>query len=127
MKKLVRILPAICVSFVFFAAAMRAEEPPKAPPRLDLKTRNILLVTSDGLRWQEVFGGADSSLLDKPSGGVPYPVLMKNDFGGDKPEARRKRLMPFFWSVIARQGQMFGNAGAGSEVRVTNGRNFSYP
>jgi hypothetical protein len=29
--------------------------------------------------------------------------------------------------VIAKQGQIFGNANAGSEVKVTNGRNFSYP
>ncbi len=29
------------------------------------KTRNLLLVMTDGLRWQEVFGGADSALMDK--------------------------------------------------------------
>jgi hypothetical protein len=35
--------------------------------------------------------------------------------------------MPFLWSVIAGSGQLFGDAMAGSEARVTNGRNFSYP
>ena len=31
------------------------------------------------------------------------------------------------WNVIAKNGQIFGNANAGSEAKVTNGRNFSYP
>ena len=34
-----------------------------------LKTRNVLLITVDGLRWQEVFGGADATLMDKDAGG----------------------------------------------------------
>ena len=33
--------------------------------------------------------------------------------------------MPFLWGTIAEKGQLFGDAG--DEVRVTNGRNFSYP
>ena len=28
-----------------------------------LKTENLVIVTLDGMRWQEVFGGADSALL----------------------------------------------------------------
>ena len=94
---------------------------------MKLKTRNILLVTSDGLRWQEVFGGADSALMNKEDGGVVNPSLLKSEFGGDKPEVRRKLLMPFLWTTIAKNGQIFGNVNAGSEVRVTNGKNFSYP
>ena len=43
------------------------------------------------------------------------------------PEDRREALMPFVWNVIAKKGQLYGNANAGSEVKVTNGRNFSYP
>ncbi len=35
--------------------------------------------------------------------------------------------MPFLWSVIAKEGQVFGDPPTGSEVKVTNGRNFSYP
>ena len=95
--------------------------------KLGLKTRNVLLVTTDGLRWQEVFGGADSALLNKENGGVGNPSLLATEFGGDTPETRRKRLMPFLWNVIAKEGQIFGNVNAGSEVRVTNGKNFSYP
>ncbi len=124
--KLVRTIAGmICLGMLAGATAFGEE--PKAQSRPKLKTRNILLVTSDGLRWQEVFGGADASLFNKENGGVAHPALMSSDFGGEKPEARRKLLMPFLWSVVAKQGQIFGNVNAGSEVRVTNGRNFSYP
>jgi Type I phosphodiesterase / nucleotide pyrophosphatase len=124
--KLVRIIGGMICLLLLVGVAAFGEEP-KVQPRPKLKTRNILLVTSDGLRWQEVFGGADSSLFNKQNGGVADPALMKSEFGGDKPEARRKLLMPFLWSVVARQGQIYGNVNAGSEVLVTNGRNFSYP
>jgi hypothetical protein len=31
---------------------------------------NVLVVTMDGMRWQEVFGGLQSQLLTKEGGGV---------------------------------------------------------
>ena len=34
--------------------------------------------------------------------------------------------MPFLWTVMARKGQIFGNADKGSSVGL-NGLNFSYP
>ena len=34
------------------------------------KTKHVILMTTDGLRPQEVFTGADPALLNKPSGGV---------------------------------------------------------
>ena len=102
-------------------------EPEQKPTVMKLKTRNILLVTSDGLRWQEVFGGVDAALLNKEDGGVVNAGLLKSDFGNARPEVRRRLLMPFVWNVMARHGQIFGNGAAGSEVKVTNGRNFSYP
>ena len=35
--------------------------------------------------------------------------------------------MPFFWNVIAKQGQVYGSRAKGSVASVTNGHNFSYP
>jgi len=35
--------------------------------------------------------------------------------------------MPFLWSVVANDGQIFGDPDAGSDARVTNGLAFSYP
>jgi hypothetical protein len=91
------------------------------------QTQNVILVMSDGLRWQEIFAGAEAALMDKPHGGVEDPAGLRQAFWRDTPEARREALMPFVWSVIARQGQLWGNRKAGSEAWVTNGLNFSYP
>jgi hypothetical protein len=35
--------------------------------------------------------------------------------------------MPFLWTTIAREGQIYGNADKRSRARVANGKNFSYP
>ena len=90
-------------------------------------TRNVVLVTTDGLRWQEVFRGAEESLLNTPDGGVSDVAALRREFWRETPEARRKALMPFLWTVVARHGQIFGNADKGSSARVLNKRNFSYP
>jgi Type I phosphodiesterase / nucleotide pyrophosphatase len=91
------------------------------------KTDRVVLVTIDGLRWQEVFNGAEETLLTKENGGVHDVAATKKEFWHDTPEARREALMPFFWTVIAKQGQVFGNRAKESAVRVTNGLKFSYP
>lgn len=91
------------------------------------KTENILFVMTDGLRWQEVFKGAEASLLTKENGGVDSEDAARLAFWRSTPEARRELLMPFLWSVVAKQGQIFGNQDKGSIARVTNGLNFSYP
>lgn len=92
-----------------------------------LRTRNVVLVTTDGLRWQEVFRGAEESLLNKSTGGVANVDALKAEFWRDTPEARREALLPFVWGVLAKQGQLYGNADAGSTAKVTNGKKFSYP
>lgn len=96
-----------------------------APP--EHKTQNIIFVMSDGLRWQEIFGGADAPLMTKENGGVEDIDALKKAYWRDGAEARREALLPFVWSVIARQGQIYGNRNLGSESFVTNTMNFSYP
>ncbi|HEX5474997.1 MAG TPA: hypothetical protein VFX12_10080 [Vicinamibacterales bacterium] len=89
---------------------------------------HVLVVTMDGMRWQEVFGGVQSAILDdKKDSGVDSPAPVAARFGGPTPEARRSRLLPFIWGVVARDGQVFGDPSRASEVRVTNGLWFSYP
>jgi hypothetical protein len=92
----------------------------------DRKTRNVLLVMTDGLRWQEVFNGADAALFNKESG-VSDPDALRAEYWRATPAARRETLMPFLWNVVARNGQIFGNRSAVSDVSVSNGMNFSYP
>jgi hypothetical protein len=86
------------------------------------KTENIIFVMTDGLRWQEVFGGADTSLVAKKD----VKASQEYTKGADSAQ-RRDALMPFLWSTIAHQGQIFGNRNLGADAYVTNGLNFSYP
>lgn len=96
-------------------------------PRPELKTRNVLLITVDGLRWQEVFDGAEATLIDKEAGGVKDVTAVKDRFQRETPHESRETLMPFFWRTIAQQGVVFGNPEHESKAVVTNGLNFSYP
>jgi hypothetical protein len=104
-----------------------AGEPNQAAALAGARTRNVILVTTDGFRWQEVFGGADKALLDKETGGVADLPAVKVQFDRATAEERRQALMPFLWSEIAKRGQLFGDPSLGSEAKVTNGKNFSYP
>jgi hypothetical protein len=64
-----------------------------SPPRAE----NVVVVTIDGVRCEEVFGPG------------------------------REALLPFVWGVMARRGQLLGDEARGSRLRVSNGRNVSYP
>ena len=91
------------------------------------KTENVLLVTLDGLRWQDVFTGADNRMINKDDGGVKDPRLLRRDFYRGAPEVRRSLLMPFLWGVVAEQGQVFGDPSKNARAVVTNPHKFSYP
>jgi len=91
------------------------------------QAENVVLFTFDGLRWQEVFGGADEALLTEDAGGVDDVDALSDRFWRATAEERREALMPFMWEAIVPSGQLFGNNRRGSRVLVTNGRNFSYP
>jgi len=95
----------------------------------DRAARNVVLVTLDGLRWQEVFRGADEALLDVASGGVPEKEIpaLRSAMLAPTAEERRAKLMPFVWGEIARRGQLIGNRDRGSVMRVANAEHFSYP
>jgi hypothetical protein len=95
-----------------------------AQPALD--TAHIVLVTLDGLRWQEVFTGADPALIGHEDF-VSDPEDLREKFWSEDPMLRREKLLPFFWSVLATEGQLYGNRQYGSKVNVTNGHWFSYP
>lgn len=91
-----------------------------------LKTRNVFLITTDGLRWQEVFTGAEEALMNKTNG-VANAGALRKAFWRDTPEARREALLPFLWGEMVRKGQVFGNQHKGSVARIVNKHKFSYP
>jgi hypothetical protein len=122
-----RILRIVIVVLIAAVLAHESRMSGSQPTGKALKTRNILLVTTDGFRWQELFGGADSDLMNRKDGGVLDLDALERQFVRTGREERRKALMPFLWNVIAKEGQVFGDPPMGTEVKVTNGRNFSYP
>jgi hypothetical protein len=89
------------------------------------RTENVVLITLDGMRWQEVFTGADSSYM-KQQKVYKDPALMKKFWHPD-PGVRRSMLLPFLWSVWSSKGQLLGNRLHGSKVNVSNNQWFSYP
>ncbi len=91
-----------------------------------LKTKYVVLITLDGMRWQEVFTGADPKLITNKTY-VDDTTGLKELFWRSTPEERKKVLMPFFWETINAQGQLYGNRMEGSLVNVTNSHWFSYP
>ncbi len=101
--------------------------PAIAPSAAPQQAENVILFTVDGLRWQEVFTGADAALLNEEAGGVNDVEALRQEFWSNDADQRRRLLLPFLWDVVVPSGQLFGNVRRGSEVRVTNGRNFSYP
>lgn len=107
-------------SLVMAQSSAEAQEPTRA-------TENVLLVTLDGLRWQDVFTGADNAMLNAEDGRVADLRATRQRFWRGEPEARRELLMPFLWTTIAKEGQLFGDPSRGSPAKVTNPHRFSYP
>lgn len=113
MNRKVWITVAIVICFVTMCSAQA-------------KIENLVIVTLDGMRWEEVYGGADSALLlnkefTKDSAGT------SGKFWDDNIDVRRKKLFPFLWSTVVNKGQLYGNRWKGSEVNNANVYKFSYP
>ncbi len=89
-------------------------------------TSKVFLITMDGLRWQELFTGADAQLINHTEF-VSDTTILKKDFWRVTPEERRKTMMPFFWMTIAKQGVIYGNRSYDNKVNLTNNHWFSYP
>jgi hypothetical protein len=90
-----------------------------------LKTENIVLITLDGFRWQEMFNGADSALMKQQKHLKDGRV--KEKYWRDDLTERRKALFPFIWNTIGTKGQLYGNRSLGCKVDVSNNQLFSYP
>ncbi|MGX7666197.1 sulfatase-like hydrolase/transferase [Flavobacterium pedocola] len=91
------------------------------------KIENMIIVTIDGLRWQEVFYGMDARIASKKKYNPSKSKAAFNDYRGHNYKQRRKKLMPFLWTVVEEQGQLYGNRKHGSKVNNANPYLFSYP
>jgi len=90
------------------------------------KTENLIIVTLDGMRWQEIFGGIDSQIVVNHKF-TRDSANVTGLFGASERNERRKKLFPFLWEIVAEQGQLYGDRLNGSEVNNANRYKFSYP
>src|SRR3984957_19640116 len=110
------------------APAISALLPFGAAPALAGNTQTVVLIVSDGLRWQEIFTGADPTLLNEKQGGSWLAEAeLRERYWRDDIDARRALLFPLLWGTVAKQGQIYGNQLKGSVAHVTNGKAYSYP
>jgi hypothetical protein len=115
------------VGVLFAALSVTCCHAQKAPLRA-LKTRNVVLIVADGLRWQEIFTGAEEDLMNDKAGGIwARPEELRKQFWREDVQQRREALFPFLWGTVAKQGQIFGDRSRGSDAHVSNGQAFSYP
>jgi Metalloenzyme superfamily len=91
-----------------------------------LPAENLFVITIDGFRWQEIFNGADPSLISDTTY-TPDTATMKMLYWHNDPSERRKKLLPFFWNIVATKGQLYGNRNYNNKVNTANLYRCSYP
>jgi Metalloenzyme superfamily len=89
-------------------------------------TENVILVTFDGYRWQELFGGPQKKLL-RIKKYSPGKFKTRELYLDPDPLKARAKLMPFMWNILAQKGIILGNKKVHNIVTLTNGYKFSYP
>jgi hypothetical protein len=88
--------------------------------------QNVILVSLDGVRWQEVFGGIDAAILEDPRFSHE-PAYLKEAYWHEDKAVRRRKLFPFLSSVVANEGTLIGDRNRDSFMEVSNDQWFSYP
>lgn len=91
------------------------------------KAENIIIITTDGFRWQEIFTGMDSAIANNKKFNQDDSAYIFKKYWSDNSIERRKKLMPFLWTMFYKQGQLHGNRTTGNKMDVANPYWFSYP
>jgi hypothetical protein len=119
---------ALCgAALVALATAAHAVAPAGAAAA-PLRTCNVILITLDGLRIQEIFAGMDPVVAEKEKHSGIYDLeRARRLYWRETPEERRQALLPYFWGSLAPQGIVLGNKAKGSSVRPRNPLLFSAP
>jgi len=123
-------LIAACIVFAAGIVAVAQTQTSSSTPST-LKTRNVILITLDGARSQEIFGGLDDGIFKAvlaKEKKTPEQSEVYKRYAGATPEERRQKLMPFFWGTLMKEhGSIAGNRARNSTVQLTNTHRFSYP
>src|SRR5262245_57821537 len=115
-----------CIILLMIARPDHLREKKAIIPAPSTPVKNLFIITIDGFRWQEIFNGADSTLLNDEQY-TSDTATMRSLYWASSPGERRKRLMPFFWNVLSAKGQVFGNRNFNNKVNVANAYAISYP
>lgn len=91
------------------------------------QAENIIIITTDGLRWQELFNGMDSAIANNKKFNQGDSAYIFERYWSHDETERRKKLMPFFWNTIVNHGQLYGNRKYENKVSNANPYWFSYP
>jgi hypothetical protein len=91
------------------------------------QAENIIIITTDGFRWQELFKGMDSAIANDPKFNQGDSSYIFERYWNNDENERRKKLMPFFWKTIANHGQIYGNRKFDNKISNANPYWFSYP
>ena len=91
------------------------------------KTENVIIITTDGFRWQEVFGGMDSAIANRPKFNHGDSDFIYKKYWANDVNERREKLLPFLWNTVSQHGQIYGNRNYGNKVDNANPYWFSYP
>jgi hypothetical protein len=90
---------------------------------------NVILITLDGARPQEIFGGLNedilASTLKEDQKLEAQPAYTR--FWAPTREERRQKLMPFLWQLVTTEGSIAGDRSVESVVQLRNRLWFSYP
>ena len=116
MKRIAIVLSLLLAAFALPPASAAAPE------------RNIVLVTIDGVRVQELFTGMSAEIsASEEDSGIELVDELRKRYWRESAEERREALMPFLWKTLAPAGIVLGNQARGSKVTVRNPMWFSYP
>lgn len=100
--------------FLFFCMGLAFGQRPSDSQRAP----NLILITADGLRWQEIFNGPDKILSRE---------CPQCHSGEETILPGRESLMPFVWNIFRHSGRLYGNRSLGNYVDTRNFHQFSYP
>ena len=126
MRSAAKIARFLCVAL---AAGLLLQAGPPPLSAQSRRTERVVLVTLDGVRWQEVFGGLDLDVLRSTvkDGAVEQSPIYQA-YWAPTPDERRRRVMPFLWDTLATsEGSIGGDRSAGSVFSLSNQKRFSYP
>jgi len=122
--------PFLTRAFALSILAVAWISPISQPAAAQTGRQAVILITLDGARTEEIFGGLDAEVFKSSLG--EKQVLEEQPaykrFWAATPTERRERLMPFLWGTLLKEhGSIAGNRATNSVATLTNTHRFSYP